>query len=217
MWAGFDNVSLPLLSFAAEQNLPSWIEYLLNVEEDCNFEADPSMSPLSIAVYRHNKEAIAVLLRRGAFFAPRDKRSRTPLHYIASSSDMDLLHIFWDHIPPPYRASVINIEDKFGETPLHLAVWQCNEDMVKELLRHGADVNIRNKYGETPLHLACFRDDQSSLEICRVLLDASAKTNHRDLMLEMPLDIAIHRGFTQTIKLINEHERTKQSTPCNLM
>ena len=56
-----------------------------------------------------------------------------------------------------YHAEV-NCRDMDGDTPLHQAVGNVdydeqegNEEMVRLLLDHGANIRIKNKWGYTPL------------------------------------------------------------------
>jgi len=53
------------------------------------------------------------------------------------------------------KCADINVIDaNNNNTPLHYAVKNNNEEIVKLLLQRGAKVNIRNDKGETPLDLA---------------------------------------------------------------
>ena len=66
----------------------------------------------------------------------------------------------------------INIQDKDGDTPLHIAVFLCNYDIVKILLDNGADTNIKDKYGQTAIHRLYFgiKDDDIN-KIIKLLED----------------------------------------------
>jgi len=68
----------------------------------------------------------------------------------------------------------INIEDEFGNTPLHVAAGRENSavDLVLLLIRLGADVNHRGDTGITPLHEPVVR---GSLDVVQLLLDHGAK------------------------------------------
>ena len=61
-----------------------------------------------------------------------------------------------------------NALDGGGSTALGLACNYCHEDVVRELLRRGADPNA----GATPLRQAAMNGD---VEVCRILLGASAR------------------------------------------
>ena len=61
-----------------------------------------------------------------------------------------------------------NALDGGGSTALGLACDYCHEDVVRELLRGGADPNA----GTTPLRQAAMNGD---VEVCRILLGASAR------------------------------------------
>jgi ankyrin repeat protein len=41
----------------------------------------------------------------------------------------------------------INIQDSDGDTPLHIAIFLCNYEIIKILLDNGANTNIKDKYG----------------------------------------------------------------------
>jgi ankyrin repeat protein len=52
----------------------------------------------------------------------------------------------------------INVQDKYGFTPLHMAVTQRNLPLVKTLIEHGADKSVITQNRETPLDLALIND-----------------------------------------------------------
>ena len=48
-----------------------------------------------------------------------------------------------------------NVQDRSGRTALHWAAWDgVDQDIVRQLLAHGADPNLANQFGVTPLSLA---------------------------------------------------------------
>jgi len=49
--------------------------------------------------------------------------------------------------------SLVNTQNHFGQTPLHLAMMHNNADIVKQLLKHEADINITDKLVEHPATL----------------------------------------------------------------
>jgi ankyrin repeat protein len=51
--------------------------------------------------------------------------------------------------------NLINLQDKNGDTALHLAATNNNFNVVKQLIDYGADVFLKNNDGKTPLHMAC--------------------------------------------------------------
>ena len=46
-----------------------------------------------------------------------------------------------------------NVDDEYGNTPLHLAVMKNNELMMIELIKY-FDIDTKNKFGESPRSLA---------------------------------------------------------------
>jgi ankyrin repeat protein len=97
-----------------------------------------------------------------------------------------------------------------GYTPLHLAVAsEFNGDIVRMLLRFGANINAINQGGETPLHLAVayeFNDD-----IVRMLLRFGANINAQDNNGNTPLHIAASRGHIGVVQVLVEAGANKEA------
>jgi ankyrin repeat protein len=56
-------------------------------------------------------------------------------------------------------------QDVEGSPALHYAVWCDSPDMIRSLLRHGADVNKPSLTGEPPLWVAAKRGDMEMVEL----------------------------------------------------
>jgi hypothetical protein len=86
-----------------------------------------------------------------------------------------------------FRDDLRTMLDKFGWTPLHVAVEKRQINVASNLLARSADVNARGRNGKTPLHLAA-RD--GNLELVKVLTGAGADLNAKDREGKTPLDFA---------------------------
>jgi len=56
-------------------------------------------------------------------------------------------------------------DEKYGQTPLHIAAFNDRVDVAKFLLAHKADVNAKAKNGSTPLHLAAAKGNKDVVEL----------------------------------------------------
>ncbi|MCK5690922.1 ankyrin repeat domain-containing protein, partial [Myxococcota bacterium] len=136
---------------------------------------------LGMALYSENLEMVKALLEKGA---NPNKRFRkiNGLIYAAQVWNDKLGRLLIE-----YGADV-NKSDAYGNVPLHFvssdsrtdseeaprAGWgpRKREDLLRMLLKHGADPNIRNKKGKTPLLNACGYHPS-----VKALLDAGADAN----------------------------------------
>ena len=94
----------------------------------------------------------------------------------------------------------VNTVDKDGRTPLCVAAWNGQLDVVKLLLKSiGIDVNKSDMVGRTPLHLASHRGHG---EIVKVLLkDNRIRVNMADREGFTPLIEAAFSGMAQVVQL----------------
>lgn len=84
------------------------------------------------------------------------------------------------------KPSIVNVTDSDGYTPLHKACYNNNVEMVKLLLRHGANLEARTELGWTPLHSAC---KWNNAECVALLLQHGADINAHSQGDQTPLHI----------------------------
>ena len=86
-----------------------------------------------------------------------------------------------------------------GDTLLHWAAFEGNEDMVRRLIAAGANPNARVAQGSTPLHLAAYRGQTS---IAEFLIAHGAMVNVKTNAGITPLDWAQRNGHGDMIGLL---------------
>ncbi|WP_353280143.1 ankyrin repeat domain-containing protein [Wolbachia endosymbiont (group B) of Silvanus unidentatus] len=99
----------------------------------------------------------------------RDENGRTVLHYAVDAKTVRLL---------VEKGVNVNAADVEGYTALHLAVTEKRLEIVRELIKSGADVNAE-EYGNKciPLHLACMVGEK---EIVEELVKAGGEIEQED-------------------------------------
>ncbi|KAG8291376.1 putative ankyrin repeat protein RF_0381 [Homalodisca vitripennis] len=85
----------------------------------------------------------------------------------------------------------INTKDNNGYTPLHYAMFCCNEQLVEDLIDIGADVNSADEMGRTPLHYATKENFSRGLDL---LLERGVNVNQEDKFKITPLVWPVRRG-----------------------
>ncbi|WP_143688786.1 ankyrin repeat domain-containing protein [Wolbachia endosymbiont of Laodelphax striatellus] len=106
-------------------------------------------------------------------------RDRTVLHYAVDAKTVRLL---------VEKGANVNAADVRGHTALHLAITEKRLEIVRELIKSGADINAE-EYGNkcTPLHLACM---VGKMEIVKELVEAGAEIEQEDKFVMTAMDYA---------------------------
>ncbi|PTB37383.1 hypothetical protein M441DRAFT_112040, partial [Trichoderma asperellum CBS 433.97] len=65
-----------------------------------------------------------------------------------------------------------------GRTPLHTAVDYGHEEVIRNLVRHGAELDAKDEDGQTPLHIAAMKRPFPP-PILQLLLDAGADAKEK--------------------------------------
>jgi ankyrin repeat protein len=96
----------------------------------------------------------------------------------------------------------VDSADEFGVTALHHACIDGDADVVRELLRHGADFRLRDRqHRATPLGWACYgadtsvRSDGKYADCVRALLEAGARPDPEAQLPEHAGVREVLRGF----------------------
>ena len=99
----------------------------------------------------------------------------------------------------------VNSSDVYGLTPLILAAFEKQSNVVEYLILRGADVNSQDHYKNSAIHCACMVGD---LESVRLLIQVGADLDLRDEYGVTPVEMARKNGHLEVVdfleKIINE-------------
>ncbi|CAB0035688.1 unnamed protein product [Trichogramma brassicae] len=114
-----------------------------------------------------HRDTVELLLKRGASPSLPNAKGLTPLHIVCSERiklmDDYLVQILFTLCDDKYKPVQVDVQDKRGQTPLHLALANEKEDVTQFLLGRGVNPNVADAEGLTPLHIICQSVRNSSL------------------------------------------------------
>lgn len=117
------------------------------------------------------RDAVQLLLERGAHVHISDVNGRTPLFEAAKSTNLDIMKLLVQ------KDAVVTVKDKSMWTPLHLSALCGPASAAQFLLDHGADPLAKDSNNETPLHRAA---EGCQTDIMRILTEKhGADVNER--------------------------------------
>lgn len=120
-------------------------------------------------------------VKDGARVNIRNRDGSTLLEYAVSTGDKNLVELIVD------RGADLNATTR-GFTPLMSAAWNGRVEIMRILIKSGADINARDDYGRTPLMLAV---SHNKVEAVKLLLAKGAEKNLRESDGYTALDIGI--------------------------
>ncbi len=188
-----------LLVNAIKNNLKKEVENLLKNGVDLNQYDTFGKTPLIYAIINSNFTLITTLIKYGANVNLPDKGNNFPLHYVFYYKNCDFYNIFkllLDSGADP------NVQNKQGETPLHLAIKYGCIKIAQILLKYGANPDIQNRDGNTPLHLAVKLENTAAVKI---LLKNRANPNITNFKGLTPLELAKIIQNREITKLLKNH------------
>jgi cytohesin len=185
------------------------------------------------AIVGHTDKVAAFLKQDPKLINARDSGGKAPLHWaalygqtkvmellLAEKADINLLDA--DGFTPLHWATTFNTKDavelllankadmnikveKFGWTPLRLAVIHGHMAAAEALLNAGADPNAKDDENIPLLHQAVIRGNK---EMVGLLLDNKADINTKDPEGETALDEAEEQGNKEIIEFLRQHGAT---------
>ena len=211
------------LHHAVMFNQKEIVEYLVSIGANIfSKDSDGGEMPLNFAVRKDYDEIAQILISKGADYMGRGEHTLPPLHIAAimnSIKSAKLIISLGADVNKEFKVSLYqpvpngngNGEGQEnstpslpsrGLTPLHLAIYNGNEEIAKMLIFNGASVNTRDSGDDTPLHKAV---EISSPQMVQALITAGADVNAKDQHSLTPLHRAAASGNKETIEiLLNE-------------
>ncbi|MCK5249688.1 MAG: ankyrin repeat domain-containing protein, partial [Spirochaetaceae bacterium] len=177
-------------------------------------------------------DTLKVLLDAGALPNLRDFKGETALHYAVSGSIIPQATTLLDYDADPFLennegitpliqafdqgpeitigflSGRIDIQDRWGNTPLFHSVHWKHPIIVEALLSAGADPRHKNRQESTVLHEAVHTN---SLETASLLIDAGSDPNARDDLGHTPFHEAVTWGTFEILRLLTERGAQKDA------
>ncbi|CAB0045119.1 unnamed protein product [Trichogramma brassicae] len=135
------------------------------VQKFLEFGHDPNLlmqttgnSLLHLAADWGSKDLIELLLKYGADPNWANTNGLTPLHTICKRDHHDdLTEVFFKVKYENCRQVQVDVQDWWGNTPLHYALLGSNNMVIESLLKRSVKPNLTNRRGLTYLHMICKR------------------------------------------------------------
>ena len=103
---------------------------------------------------------------------------------------------------------IVNVQDENGWTPLIVAIYNNQKEIVKTLLINGADLNICNFKGTTPLMYAkSAYVKHKDPEVLNLLLRFDVDIYQKDYSNKNVLDYCLENNETEVLDIIKENKR----------
>jgi uncharacterized protein len=141
-----DPKGLSGLYLALREPSPKVAEALIEwPKTNVEIRTDHDESPLMMACLKGEVALAKKLIERGADV---NKPGWTPLHYAATSANLELMELLFAN------NAYIDAESPNGTTPLMMAAQYGSAAAVKRLLDEGADPTLKNQQGLTAIDFA---------------------------------------------------------------
>uniref|UniRef100_A0A4W6C9A8 Ankyrin 3 n=1 Tax=Lates calcarifer TaxID=8187 RepID=A0A4W6C9A8_LATCA len=183
------------------------------------------LTPLHVAAHYDNQKVALLLLNQGASPHAAAKNGYTPLHIAAKKNQMEITTTLLEYGASTNtegnvdivtlllaRDAPINMGNKSGLTPLHLAAQEDKVNVAEVLVNQGAIVDPETKLGYTPLHVACH---YGNVKMVNFLLKNQAKVNAKTKNGYTPLHQAAQQGHTHIINLLLHHGASPNELTAN--
>ena len=133
---------------------------LLQCGADIHVKDKYGETPAHIAIDKDDISSVSELIRAGFNVCTKGAGGDTVLHRAVCGRGRGMKFL----LALEAGRSIINVRNKKGATPLHLAVKECDRVKVELLLRYGANTDLRNRKGKTPPQVAVLQGKDSLVE-----------------------------------------------------
>ncbi|XP_025724631.1 ankyrin repeat and SOCS box protein 3 isoform X1 [Callorhinus ursinus] len=182
---------------AAYHNSVECLRMLIHADSSENYiktKTFEGFCALHLAASQGHWKIVQILLEAGADPNATTLEETTPLFLAVENGQIDVLRLLLRH-----GANVNGSHSMCGWNALHQATFQENAEIIKLLLKKGANKECQDDFGITPLFVAA---QYGKLESLNILISSGANVNCQALDKATPLFIAAQEGHTECVELL---------------
>lgn len=158
---------------------------------------EESGTALHLAIKDNNLQAVIDIISSGADIEKENNYGHTPLHHAVDLSHKEIVHYLLDHKANPKSYS------KGSQHAIHTAVARGDYDIVKMLLKAGADPKVKVS-GGIYKGWDCLQgvSEFGSSKMAKLLIEHGATVNSKNINKETPLIIATQQRNKAVLKIL---------------
>ncbi len=161
---------------------------------------------LNLAYLQQFYSAVSLLLEKGANPSLQDSEGESFLHLIAKNGDVR----YFNKFDSPF----VDIQDRLGNTPLHLALEAKHRAFVLQILNFNPSSTLANYKGVTPFHLAA---QNSNKEVLSKLFQNIIDINDFDKNGDTPLVYAVRSKNVENVRFLLERQANPNASKSNIL
>lgn len=192
-----------LFDLIKDKKFDEFTRYLKRNEEiDVNIRDNNGNYLINFAILFNNIDSVSLLINRGSKLDMTDSDGRSILYNVIKYNYTKLLILLLAFNKTNIGISLVDIQDKNGNIPLHYAMKYSNKTIIKDLIEAGSDINRKNKAGYNALHLSVYSKD---LDVVKLVVEAGANLNTVTKIGESSLHLASNFQLAQIVEyLVNK-------------
>ncbi|GBP79037.1 Ankyrin repeat, SAM and basic leucine zipper domain-containing protein 1 [Eumeta japonica] len=183
-------------------------ESITDLDNNVNAKLDSGWTPLIHSCFHAQDNIVEYLLNRGA--DPNlHADSVTPIMAACSNSTAndDAVTNIVNYLI--HKESLLNIGDKYGQTPLMRAIGSGRVQIVKKLLDNKVNIEMRDQQGWTALFWAVHHNQQ---DILNMLIDHGGRLTEIDKFGRTLMEIAESHGYDNIIDILRNKMKMDDDT-----
>ena len=197
------------LHFAAENNLLSVCQKLMEIVNESDPEDDDFNTPFHLAARSGHLDICRLFIGKTDDVNAVNGDGQTPFHLAASNGHLEVCNLIIESYPSMH----LNLLD-FGNYS-HPFYWAATEgylDVCKLFTEKIKEKNPTNRGNHSLLHWAAYC---GHLEMCRYIIENVYEKNPVGFRLDTPLHLAAEKGHLEVCQLIVDNVSNKEPKNCN--
>lgn len=174
------------LHLSCESGLSEVSQFLIKKNFPVNIPGEYGNYPIHCAVLSGDIKIVKKLLNAGQEVNIKNFDGDTPLHISVKEGQNEISLFLMDKAD-------INAENNEGLTPIQCFTSDTSQEVIQQLIKHGADIFRKDKYGNNLLHLAALQNyfNINLEDIVELAYQSGLNINEKNKNNETPLLVAV--------------------------